>query len=835
MIPVSSKTLNVIKTDKEPVSHSNKAVTVTITVRNLDSDTDKLRIENRLRHVQGINEITVDFVNGTVRVEYQRQMITLKNIIGYISGAGYQPVIAEDTFPVEGMHCASCVVSAEKAILSHAHVLDASVQLAGQTAYIAYVPGLNVLSDLKALVRNKGYQLLTDSSVAENNIESIYNKHYSGLKKRLLTAVIFGLPVFVLSMLMIDFPGLHVLLFFLSLPVILYSGGNFFRTALRQARHFSSNMDSLIAVGTGAAFLYSAMVTFFPEWAGLNAHEHHVYYETTVVIITLILFGRLLEDRAKRKTTDTVRMLMNLRPQTATVLRTDSTDGLTRESEMVVETGSINPGDLILARPGDKIAADGVIVRGATSIDESMLTGESLPIGKSPSDKILCGTINIDGTIAYRAEQTGQQTAWAQIIQLVQKAQAGKPPIQKLVDRVSSVFVPAVLLIALITFSGWMIFSPETGFQTAMIHAITVLIVACPCALGLATPTAITVAMGRCSASGILVKTAESLELASAADLIVFDKTGTITEGKPGVHSVKYLRDNLSEEEREELAGLVYSAENQSGHPLAKAVVKYLKTEYPGITAEQPEQFHNVPGSGITMKTETHTVCIGHERFLKEQGIEPIHPPDNPGGMSIVLTAVDGLHIMTFFLTDPVKPHAKDMISMLHQWGKRTLLVSGDTEQAVKQSSEVAGIQNFIFRVSPGEKQSIIANEQKKGMIVAMAGDGINDAPALTQSDVGIAVHTGTDIAMESANIILMRHDLSLIPELITIGNKTRRIIKQNLFWAFFYNVIGIPLAAGVLLPFVPMTFDPMFAAMAMAFSSVSVVSNSLRIKFRTK
>jgi len=659
----------------------------------------------------------------------------------------------------------------------------------------------------------------------EASDDSHQHEAYVQLKKELVFSAVLAVPIMIVSMASmtqwfmqwspLTMEDVNKLLFVAATPVMFVSGKRFFAAAWRVGRHFSADMNTLVAVGTGVAYLYSAAAVLFPRLLGVPAGVRSVYFDTATTIITLILMGRLLEARAKSRASGAIKKLMGLQPATARVIR----NGI----ELETAIGSIVTGDILRVRPGERIAVDGTITSGFTSIDESMVTGESLPVEKSTGNSVVGGTINKNGSIDFRATAIGKDTLLARIVKLVENAQGSKAPIQKLADKIASVFVPVVIGIAALTFVLWY-FIGAIGFTPSMINFIAVLIIACPCALGLATPTAIMVGTGHGAAMGILIKNAESLEHALRIQTLIIDKTGTITEGKPSVTDV-FVFNGF---DKTEMLRLATSLEKRSEHPLGLSVVNYAVNQK--ITAsESIESFRNFEGRGVTALVEGKAAAVGNLALMEYMSIPVADAALSiqklfVEGKSAMYVACDGKLAGVIGVADTIKANAKDTVARLKSMGIDTIMITGDNEQVAAAISKEAGIDRVIAGVLPQDKAAHVKAAQAEGKIVAMVGDGVNDAPALAQADVGIAMGNGTDIAMESADITLMKSDLNGIVEAILLSRRTVRIIRQNLFWAFVYNVIGIPLAALGML-------NPVIAAGAMAFSSVSVVSNSLRLK----
>ncbi|MBU1100687.1 MAG: heavy metal translocating P-type ATPase [Bacteroidetes bacterium] len=721
--------------------------------------------------------------------------------------------MTEYSLPVKGMTCASCVARVEKVLNKMDNIDGVSVNYAMEK--VTFKGENIILKDVAAAIEKYGYELdISEKKEVAGSSESDSNI----VLKDLSLAAIFTLPVFLISMLMdFDFfknfwtfsqSATNLILLTLTTPVVVYSGRRFFKTAWTNLKHFSAEMNTLVAIGSGSAYLYSIYVTLFP----INPPQH-VYYETAAVIITLILFGRWLEFRAKKKTKLAIKKLIELKPESAIVIR--------HGKEATIKIADLKIGDIVIIKPGGKIPADGKIVSGYSSVDESMLTGESLPVEKMVDSKVIGGTINKTGSFNFMVDAMGDNSVLGQIIKLVEKANETKPPIQKLVDKVAAVFVPVVIAIAVITFMGWY-FIADVSFSSALVYFVAVLIIACPCALGLATPTAIIVSTGLGARKGILIKNGESLELAQDIDTIIFDKTGTLTEGKPSVSSFSSIGYD-----KKELLKIIASLESKSQHPISNAITQYAKAE--GIKIIDPELFEDLPGFGIKGMVEGKSILIGNKKLLAElcidyREIERDFDTYADSGKTPILVGVDEKLHGIITISDPIKESTPDAIQNLHNAGFRLIMLTGDNYKTAKKIAADLGIDEFKAEILPHEKTEEVIRLQNEGAIVAMVGDGINDSPAIAQANLGIAMGTGTDIAIESSDITLVKGDLMGVYNAIALSKLTIRSIKQNLFWAFIYNAIGIPLAAfGIL--------NPMIAALAMSFSSVSVVTNSLRLR----
>ena len=742
------------------------------------------------------------------------------------------------SLPVEGMTCASCVLRVENAIRDVPGVSSAAVNLASNKAVVEIGPDVDPAAIAEA-VRSAGYGVrLPQQASTEGESDTALPETHDGhadelraLRRDFAVAVAFTIPVMLVSMLPmlesvrawwpLDMDENNRVLLLLTTPVLFLPGRRFFRGCIAALRHLNADMNTLVAVGTGAAYAYSTAAVLFPHWLGLHAGHMDVYFDTTATIITLILFGRLLETRAKRRASDAIRNLMGLQPKTARVLR----DG----AETDVPISALRIGDVVLVRPGERIPADGDIIGGISSVDEAMISGEPLPVEKREGDRVVGGTVNKEGSLRVRATAIGAQSMLGHIVRLVDEAQGSKAPVQKLVDRVASVFVPTVIAIAVLTGLAWF-FVLGAGFTESMLHAIAVLIIACPCALGLATPAAIMVGVGVGADRGILIKNAESLERARPVRRIVLDKTGTVTEGRPrvvamAVDAYTSLPGAEVRSPEEALLALLASAEQPSEHPLGEAVLRYAVER--NVDVRPPESFQYEPGSGVIAFVQGDAVMAGNRALMASYAVKlPERLPDGVEGpgRTLLYAAVNGRYAGVLALADAMRPTSVDAVRELHRQGIDVVMLTGDTEAAVAAVAREAGIDRVIAGVRPERKAEELRALREGGMVVAMVGDGINDAPALAEADVSIAMGSGTDIAMETADITLMRSDLRGVAEAIRLSGATLRKIRQNLFWAFIYNVIAIPLAAIGLL-------SPMFAAAAMAFSSVSVVSNSLLLR----
>jgi Cu+-exporting ATPase len=788
------------------------------------------RIEKSLRQVEGVSQANVNLANHRATCEYDPTRTNTRALIQQIRDAGYDTAsTAEARFYVDDS--ATMSVSppkAETAARDVPGVVGASYNPATQQVVVEYVPGVADLAAVRRAIESTGFHVREMPAPAgadgeADPEEQARAQEYREILRKLIVAVVLGLPVVVIGMLHLDFPGASWVQLLLTTPIMLYSGGQFFRGAWGAFRHRAADMNTLIALGTGTAYLYSVVATISPgAVAGHGTHgaAPYVYYEAAAVIIALILVGRLLEARAKGRTGEAIRRLMGLQARTARVFR----DG--EEREIPVE--EVVPGDRVLVRPGEKIPVDGVVREGASAVDESMLTGESLPVEKGPGDEVFGGTINRTGAFRFEATKVGKETALQQIVRMVQDAQGSKAPIQRLADLISGIFVPTVLCIAIATFVLWFDFGPEPRLTNALVAAVAVLIIACPCALGLATPTAVMVGTGKGAENGVLIKGGESLEMAHRIDTVILDKTGTITQGQPELTDVIPVASEAS------LLRLAASAERHSEHPLGEAIVRAAREQ--GLAPAEPVEFQSITGHGVEVTVDGQRVLVGSRRLMEERGIETaeLQPEMDrlaAEGKTPVLVAVDGQPAGVLVVADPVKPHAREAIATLKRLGLQVVMITGDHRRTAEAVARQVGIERTLAEVLPDRKAEQVRRLQQEGHVVAMVGDGINDAPALAQADVGIAIGTGTDVAIEASDITLLRGDLRGVVTAIELSRRTMATIRQNLFFAFVYNVLGIPIAAGALYPFTGWLLSPMIASAAMALSSVSVVTNSLRLR----
>ncbi|GAB4375106.1 MAG: heavy metal translocating P-type ATPase [Calditrichia bacterium] len=786
------------------------------------------RVEKALKRVPGVTQVVVNLATHKANVEFEDAQVRTRELIDAIKSSGYDAFTQVAHLRIEGMSCASCVGRVEKALNSLSGVVNATVNLGTEEARVEYIPGAVSLEEMEAVVAETGYTARRyEADLPEEAIDQQQIRAYQKLKNKFIFALSLMIPVLLFSMPHI-FPFVEwiprqwrwVLLFFLTLPIMIVSGSQFYIGAWKTLKHRAADMNTLVAVGTGSAFIYSTAASFFPFL--FPDTLRHVYFDTAAVIITLILMGRMLEARAKGKTSSAIRRLMGLQPKTARVIR--------EGKEMDIPVAQVQVGDLIVVRPGEKIPVDGIVKEGYSSVDESMITGESIPVEKKAGDQVFGATINKTGSFLFEASRVGKQTMLAQIVRLVQQAQGSKAPIQRFADVVAGYFVPAVILIAIITFFIWVLGGPEPRLTYALLTFITVLIIACPCALGLATPTSIMVGTGKGAELGILIKNAEALETAHKLQAIILDKTGTISVGEPVVTDVIPL-NGLDETS---LLTLAASLEKNSEHPLGEAIVRSATQR--GLLLKPASHFEAIPGKGVQGVVDGQRVLLGSELFLQENKIvwennQAQVKELNIAGKTSLFVAVGDRMAGILAVMDPVKPEAPRVVATLRKMGLTTYMLTGDQERVARAVARQVGVDEVLAEVLPAEKADYVKKLQKKGFKVGMVGDGLNDAPALAQADVGFAMGTGTDIAMETGDIILIQGKLENLPVAIQLSRQTLRNIKQNLFGSFIYNTLGIPIAAGILYPFFGILLNPIIASATMAASSVTVVTNALRLR----
>ncbi len=807
---------------------------VTIPVTGMTCANCAVRIEKGLSGVAGVEHASVNLATEKATVEYDPEKTGLAALRDTISGLGYGAAVRKSIFPVSGMTCASCVARVEEALAGVPGVVSASVNLASEKATVEYLEGTPV-AGLKKAVSEAGYELGAEAGTLQD-VVGVAAREARGVRNRLLLAVLFTVPLFVLSWVP-DFPGKLFVLWALATPVQFWVGWRYYRGMWGALRHRTADMNTLIAVGTSAAYFYSVMVVLFPGLFASPALEAHVYFDTAAVIISLITLGKFLEARARGQTSAAIKKLIGLQPKTALVIR----DG--KEVEIAVE--DVRVGDLILVRPGERIPVDGIIRQGRSSVDESMVTGESIPVEKSVGDEVIGATINRTGSFQFEATKVGKDTTLAQIVRLVEEAQGSKAPVQRLADVIASYFVPVVIGIALATLVVWVLVGPDPALTFGLLNFVAVLIIACPCALGLATPTAIMVGTGKGAESGVLIRSAEALERAHRIDTVLLDKTGTLTTGHPAVSDV-VPADGFS---RGEVLRLAASAERGSEHPLGEAIVRAARDM--GLEPAEASEFRAVPGQGIEASVEGRSIILGNLGLVQERRLSLGAPGEkaerrHDEGKTVMFLGVDGRVAGAITVADTLRPEAREAIARLKRMGIEPVMITGDNRRTAAAIARQVGIERVLAEVRPENKAGEIKRLQGKGKVVAMVGDGINDAPALAQADVGIAIGTGTDVAMETADITLIRGELGGIITAISLSRRTVSTIRQNLFWAFAYNTALIPVAAGVLYLVFGQTgtpaglrfilgdygfLNPILAAAAMAISSLTVVSNSLRLR----
>jgi Cu+-exporting ATPase len=790
-------------------------------------------VERATRKLQGVTEANVNLATEKLNISFDEGKLSVVDIQTAVEKAGYKAISdsVSKTLKIEGMTCASCAKTVERVTRKLEGVIEANVNIATEKLSISYEPSKVKIIDIKKSVEKAGYKAIEEENAVDTDKER-KEKEIKLLWKKFIIAAIFTIPLLYISMghmIGLPLPGFvdpmmnpeafALSQLFLTIPVIV-AGNKYYTIGFKALVRRSPNMDSLIAIGTSAAVLYGVFATV-KIIGGDTSYAMDLYFESAAVIITLITLGKYLESLSKGKTSEAIKKLMGLAPKTAIVIRNG------KETEITIE--EVEVGDVIVVKPGEKMPVDGEVVEGNTSVDESMLTGESIPVEKNPGDKIIGASINKNGAIKYKATKVGKDTALAQIIKLVEDAQGSKAPIAKLADVISGYFVPIVIILSILAGSAWYFFGGESGIFSLTIF-ISVLVIACPCALGLATPTAIMVGTGKGAEHGVLIKSGVALETAHKIKTMVFDKTGTITEGKPKVTDVvvtKGIKENM-------LLQLAASAEKGSEHPLGEAIVK--GAEERGLELKKLDFFKAIPGHGIEVKIEDKNILLGNKKLMVESKIsldrlEKISDTLAGEGKTPMYIAIDGNMAGIIAVADTVKENSKKAIEKLHQMGIEVAMITGDNKRTAEAIAKQVGIDRILAEVLPQDKANEVKKLQAEGKKVAMVGDGINDAPALAQADIGIAIGSGTDVAMESADIVLMRSDLMDVPTAIQLSKSTIRNIKQNLFWAFGYNILGIPVAMGVLHIFGGPLLNPMIAGAAMSLSSVSVLTNALRLK----
>ena len=791
----------------------------------VDSEHCALIIDKGLGKVEGITDHKVELNNNRAVIHTTDNAEVLPKAVKAIRDLGYDVDTVKKNFPVLNMSCASCASSIQSILQHQPGVVNVAVNYANASAQLEYIPTMTNPSKLKSALQNVGYDLVIDESIeAKEELEELHRQKFETLRKKTTGSIVLSIPIVLIGMFFMNIPYANYIMWALATPVVLIFGKQFFVGAYKQTKHWSANMDTLVALSTGVAYFFSVFNTLFPAYWHSKGLHAQVYFEASAVVIAFILLGKMMEEKAKGNTSSAIKKLMGLQPKTVTVVHSNG-------YQMEMSIGSVNIGDAILVKPGEKIAVDGTVTEGASFVDESMISGEPIPVEKSKNDVVYAGTINQKGSFQFRAEKVGGDTVLAQIIKLVQEAQGSKAPVQKLVDKIAGIFVPVVIVIALISLLAWFVLGGDNGFTQGLLAMVTVLVIACPCALGLATPTAIMAGVGKGAENGILIKDAESLELSKKVNVIVLDKTGTVTEGKPDVVTVAWKEGAA----QQELSQLLYTIESHSEHPLAEAVVKYLNTD------KQPklilDHFESITGEGVSVKYHGNSYLVGSPKMMQSQNIH-IHSELKKKAdqwleqsYTVIWFADVENALAAVAIADKIKDSSVQAVKQLREAGIEVYMLTGDNKRTAKAVSVQAGIQHYKAEMLPAQKADFIKELQAQGKVVAMVGDGINDSNALAQADISIAMGTGSDIAMDVAKMTIISSDLTKIPKAIQLSRYTVATIRQNLFWAFIYNVIGIPIAAGILYPINGFLLNPMIAGAAMALSSVSVVTNSLRLR----
>jgi Cu2+-exporting ATPase len=788
----------------------------------VESEHCALIVDKGLSKIGGITAHKVELNNKRAVIDTGDAVEILPQAVKAIRDLGYGVDTIKQSFPVLNMTCASCASSSESILQNQPGVINVAVNYANGNALVEYIPTVTGPAQLKAALQGIGYDLVIDESEdAKDALEALQQKQYKALKAKTIAAAALSVPVVIIGMFFMAMPYASYIMWVLSTPVIFIFGKQFFVGAWKQTKHRSANMDTLVALSTGIAYLFSAFNTLFPSYWHSKGLHAHVYFEAAAVIIAFILLGKLLEEKAKGNTSSAIKKLMGLQPKTVTVIHEGG-----HQAEMPV-TG-VTVGITLLVKPGERIPVDGTVSSGNSFVDESMISGEPVPVEKTNGEKVFAGTINQKGSFQFIAGKVGGDTVLAHIIKMVQEAQGSKAPVQKLVDKIAGIFVPVVIGIALLSLVLWIILGGDNGFTHGLLAMITVLVIACPCALGLATPTAIMVGVGKGAENGILIKDAESLELAKKADTVILDKTGTITEGRPAVTDIFWLNNDAKD------IAVLLSVEKQSEHPLAEAVVKYFSTVH-GLPVQH---FESLTGFGAKARVNDQTWYVGNLPLLQKNNItvpdQLQHAAEKwlAEAKTVIYFANEKQALAAVAIADTIKASSAEAIKQLQDDGITVYMLTGDNAATAKAIADQVGIKHFKAEVLPAQKAEFVKTLQQQGKTVAMVGDGINDSTALAQADVSIAMGKGSDIAMDVAKMTIISSDLSKIPKAIRLSKHTVATIKQNLFWAFIYNFIGIPIAAGILYPLNGYLLNPMIAGAAMALSSVSVVANSLRLKW---
>jgi len=797
---------------------------VYLPLEGVESEHCALIVDKGLSKIEGITSHKIELNNNRAIISTTDEVEVVPKAVKAIRDLGYNVDTVKKSFPVLNMTCASCASSAQSILENQPGVVSVAVNYANTTAQVEYIPTITNPQNLKAALQAIGYDLMIDETEeAKDALEDLHRKKFQTLKNKTIGAVLLSIPTVVIGMFFMDMPYANYIMWALATPVVIFFGQQFFVNAWKQAKHCSANMDTLVALSTGVAYLFSVFNTLFPSYWHSKGLHAHVYFEAAAVVIAFILLGKLLEEKAKGNTSSAIKKLMGLQPKTVTVVHEGG-------HQMEIPIANVKVGDTLLVKPGEKIAVDGTVKSGSSFVDESMISGEPVPVEKTKGEKVFAGTINQKGSFQFVANKVGGDTVLAHIIKMVQEAQGSKAPVQKLVDKVAGIFVPVVILIAVLSLIAWVILGGENGLTQGLLAMVTVLVIACPCALGLATPTAIMVGVGKGAENGILIKDAESLEMAKKVNAIVLDKTGTITEGKPVVMDMLWLNNDKSS-----LPALA-SIEKGSEHPLAEAIVKHLaNVEYLPV-----HHFESITGFGAKAQVNNRTFYVGNASLLRDNNISVAPELADAAqkwlaeAKTVIYFANDKEALAVIAIADKVKATSIDAVKQLQRLSIDVHMLTGDNHSTAKAIAEQVGIRNFKAEVLPANKAAFVKELQQQGKVVAMVGDGINDSNALAQADVSIAMGKGSDIAMDVAKMTIISSDLSKIPQAIKLSKYTVAAIRQNLFWAFIYNIIGIPIAAGILYPVNGFLLNPMIAGAAMALSSVSVVSNSLRLKFKS-
>lgn len=795
---------------------------VELPLAGVESEHCALIVDRGLAKVPGITSHKVE-LNNHKAVITTKDTDVIPQAVNAIRDLGYDVETIKQTFPVTGMSCASCASSAETIVVAQPGVIKAGVNFANTSLLVEYVPTITSPEKLKAAVQSIGYDLaIEDSKEAKAALEDLHRDKLNSLKQRTIWSVVLSIPLVTIGMFFMNIRYANYIMWALATPVVLFFGKQFFVNAYKQAKHRSANMDTLVALSTGIAYLFSVFNTLYPQfWHDRGLHAH-VYFEAAAVVVAFILLGKLLEERAKASTSSAIKKLIGLQPSTVTIVHHGG-------HMMEIPIEQVKVGDILLVKPGGKIPVDGDVKNGESYVDESMISGEPVPVLKQKGAKVFAGTINQKGSFQFKAQKVGGETLLAHIIKMVQEAQGSKAPVQKLVDKIAGIFVPIVIGVAILAFDAWTILGGENGITQGLLALVTVLIIACPCALGLATPTAIMVGIGKGAEHGILIKDAESLEQAHKINAIVLDKTGTITEGKPQVTDTKWIAE--SEENR----NILFSIEKASEHPLAEAIAKFLEKDASNVSLSNVQ---SITGAGISASYNDTTYYVGTKKLLEQNGIhlsqeiQTWSDAKRSEAKTAIFFANDTQVLASIAIADKIKESSVEAINRLKSLGIEVYMFTGDNSQTAAAVATQVGIEHYKAEALPQNKADFVKILQTKGKIVGMVGDGINDSQALAQADVSIAMAKGSDIAMDVAKMTLMTSDLARIPAAIKLSRKTVRTIRQNLFWAFIYNLIGIPIAAGLLYPINGFLLNPMIAGAAMALSSVSVVTNSLRLKW---